>query len=53
MKFSFVKGREWHQYMTDIAAPAKDAASYYKAHANGGSLENEIEFVIPVFENMP
>lgn len=53
MKFCFITGREWHQYMTDIAAPAKDAASYYKAHAAGGTLNSNIEFVIPVFENMP
>ena len=53
MKFCFITNREWHQYMTDIAAPAKDAASYYKAHAAGGTLDSEIEFVIPVFENMP
>lgn len=53
MKFSFVPNRTWHQYMTDIAAPYKDAQNYYKAHKAGGTLDNEIEFVIPVFENMP
>ena len=52
MKFCFVPNREWHQYMTDIAAPAKDAQNYYKAHLNGGTLNSEIEFIIPVFENM-
>lgn len=53
MKYSFVPGRTWHQYMTDIAAPYKDAQNYYKAHRAGGTLDSEIEFVIPVFENMP
>ncbi|MBQ8606457.1 MAG: glucosaminidase domain-containing protein [Clostridia bacterium] len=53
MKFCFIEGRTWHQYMTDIAAPQKDAQSYYKAHQNGGTLTSEIEFVIPVFDNMP
>ena len=53
MKYSFVPGRTWHQYMTDIAAPYKDAQNYYKAHRAGGTLDNEIEFVIPVYDNMP
>ncbi len=53
MKFCFIPNREWHQYMTDIEAPMKDAQNYYKAHAEGGTLNGEIEFVIPVFYNMP
>jgi beta-N-acetylglucosaminidase len=53
MKFCFIKPVIWHQYMTDIKAPQKDALSYYTAHANGGSLSEAIEFVIPVFDNMP
>lgn len=53
MKYSFVPNRAWHQYMTDIAAPYKDAQNYYKAHRAGGTLDSEIEFVIPVYENMP
>ncbi len=50
MKFCFIPNREWHQYMTDIRAPYKDAQNFYKAHAMGGSLNSAIEFVIPVFE---
>lgn len=53
MKFCFVPNRTWHQYMTDIEAPKKDAQSYYKAHKNGGTLNGKIEFIIPVFDNMP
>ena len=53
MKYSFVPNRTCHQYMTDIAAPYKDAQNYYKAHKAGGTLDNEIEFVIPVYDNMP
>lgn len=53
MKFCFIPGREWHQYMTDIEAPQKDAASSYDAHAGGGTLSSPIEFIIPVFDNMP
>ena len=53
MKFSFVPTRLWHQYMTDLKAPMLSARDYYKAHANGGTLNDAIEFVIPVFDNMP
>ncbi len=50
MKFSFIPNYSWHQYMTDIYAPQKDAENYYKAHKSGGTLDSEIEFIIPVFK---
>ena len=50
MKFSFTPNYSWHQYMTDIYAPQKDAQNYYKAHKSGGTLNSEIEFIIPVFK---
>ncbi len=50
IKYSFVPDRAWHQYMTDIAAPLSDARGCYRAHRAGGTLNSEIEFVIPVFE---
>ncbi len=50
MKFSFIPNYSWHQYMTDIYAPQKDAQNYYKAHKAGGTLNSEIEFIIPVFK---
>lgn len=50
MKFSFIPNYAWHQYMTDIYAPSKDAQNYYKAHKAGGTLDSEIEFIIPVFK---
>ena len=50
IKYSFVPGRKWHQYMTDITAPKLDAAGCYRAHAAGGTLNTAIEFVIPVFD---
>ncbi len=40
----------WHQYMTDIKAPVKDAAGYYSAHKASGTLDSAIEFIIPVYE---
>jgi beta-N-acetylglucosaminidase len=50
IKYCFIPGLEWHQYMTDINAPKKDAQNQYKAHLNGGTLNSTIEFVIPVFD---
>ncbi|MBR5783307.1 MAG: glucosaminidase domain-containing protein [Clostridia bacterium] len=50
IKYCFVPGRNWHQYMTDVAAPVQDAGQCYKAHVAGGTLDSEIEFVIPVFD---
>ncbi len=50
IKYSMIPGREWHQYMTDIAAPKEDAGRNYRAHLSGGTLNSKIEFVIPVFE---
>ena len=51
-KYSFVPNRSWHQYMTDIAAPSKDALNYYNAHKAGGTLNSQIEFIIPVFSDI-
>ncbi len=53
MKFCFIPDYSWHQYMTDIAAPAKDANLKYSAYIAAGTLEDEKEFIIPVFNNMP
>ena len=50
MKYCFIPDRQWHQYMTDIKAPSKDAVNYFNSHWNGGSLSSEHEFVIPVFD---
>ena len=50
IKYSFVPGRKWHQYMTDITAPRQDAKNCYRAHAAGGTLNTAIEFIIPVFD---
>ncbi len=50
IKYSFVPGRGWHQYMTDVAAPLADAERCYAAHKAGGTLNSAIEFVIPVYD---
>ena len=41
----------WHQYMTNIQDPNSQSYSTKKLYAN--SLDSEITFIIPVYENMP
>jgi uncharacterized protein YjdB len=41
----------WHQYMTNIQDPNSQSYSYKKLYAN--SLNSEITFIIPVYNNMP
>ena len=42
-----------HQYMTNIAAPLSEAVSSYNAYNSIGKLNSPIEFLIPVYNNMP
>lgn len=42
-----------HQYMTNISAPLSEAISSYNAYNNIGKLDSKIEFLIPVYNNMP
>jgi len=47
-------GNYSHQYMTNIMAPVSEAKSTYSAYSEiEGLLDSEIEFIIPVYENMP
>lgn len=47
-------GNYSHQYMTNIMAPTSEAKSTYSAYSEiEGLLDSEIEFIIPVYENMP
>ncbi len=43
----------WHQYMTNVLAPYSESKSIYNAYQNSGLLENSLNFIIPVYENMP
>lgn len=40
-------------YMTDISAPTKDAQKIRQAYVGSGMLDTQIQFVIPVYRNMP
>jgi len=43
-----------HQYMTNISAPISEGKSTYNAYSSiEGLLDSEIEFIIPVYNNMP
>jgi len=47
-------GNYSHQYMTNIQAPTSEAKSTQSSYASiDGLLNSEIEFIIPVYENMP
>ena len=41
----------WHQYMTNIQDPTSQSYSNYELYSN--SLQSEITFIIPVYDNMP
>ncbi len=42
-----------NQYMTNLGAPLNEALIMYSAYRNGGLLNSEFKFVIPVYETMP
>ena len=43
----------WHQYMQNVSAALTEGASVKKAYSELGLVNNSIEFIIPVYENMP
>lgn len=49
-----VYGNFSNQYMTNIQAPRSEGISTYDGYAKiNGMLDSSIEFIIPVYENMP
>ena len=42
-----------HQYMANLRAPASEASTTYNSMKENELLDNAINFVIPVFNNMP
>lgn len=42
-----------HLYMTNIQAIASESISMYKSYSNTGLLSLNLDFVIPVYDNMP
>lgn len=43
----------WHQYMSNVQAPASEASIMYQAYKDVNCLEEEFVFRIPVYTNMP
>ena len=45
--------RYTHQYMTNVQAAYSQSASMHKTYENCGALDSELNFKIPVYNNMP
>ena len=43
----------WHQYMTNVLAPYSESKSIYSGYSKTGILDTTINFIIPVYDNMP
>ena len=43
----------WHQYMTNVQDPTSQSKSLYNTYAKNGILEKGLNFIIPVYTNMP
>jgi len=43
----------WHQYMTNVLAPYSESRSIYNGYLNSNLLNSPMNFVIPVYQNMP
>lgn len=42
-----------HQYMQNIQAPVTEASKTYQVYSKNNLLDSKIEFIIPIFEDMP
>lgn len=43
----------WHQYMSNIQDPTSQSSTTYRTYNNNGIINEKLNFVIPVYENMP
>ena len=43
----------WHQYMTNVLAPYSESKSIYNGYQKSGIIDTTINFVIPIYDNMP
>ena len=46
-------GLFWHQYMTNVLAPYSESKLIYNGYVKTGMLNDEVSFIIPVYNNMP
>ena len=43
----------WHQYMTNVQDPTSQSKSLYNTYAKNNILDESLNFIIPVYDNMP
>ena len=43
----------WHQYMTNVLAPYSESKSIYNGYVNSGLINLPVNFIIPIYNNMP
>ena len=43
----------WHQYMTNVQDPTSQSKSLYNTYAENKILDGALNFIIPVYEDMP
>lgn len=43
----------WHQYMTNVQDPTSQSKSLYNTYAKNNILDETLNFIIPVYEDMP
>ena len=43
----------WHQYMTNVQDPTSQSKSLYNTYATNKILDESLNFIIPVYNNMP
>lgn len=46
-------GTFWHQYMTNIQDPSSQAKTLYNTYAKNNILDISLNFIIPVYNDMP
>lgn len=46
-------GTFWHQYMTNVQDPSSQAKNLYNTYATNNMLDLSLNFIIPVFNDMP
>lgn len=46
-------GLFWHQYMTNVQDPSSQAKNLYNTYTKNNILDSALNFIIPVYDNMP
>lgn len=55
-KFDVIDGKNgtfWHQYMTNVQDPSSQAKNLYNTYTKNNMLDISLNFIIPVYDNMP